>query len=880
MADEIRVLYVDDEPVLLGLAKIFLEKTGGFQVWTSPSAEEALSTQLSSSYDAIVSDYQMPGMDGIAFLKGVRERFGDLPFILFTGRGREEIVIEAINNGVDFYLQKGGDPKAQFAELSHKIRQAVAGQRAQAELRNAYDRIIASKEELDRSEQQARENENKFRDLADRLPQMVFETDMDLRITYVNQHTIATYGSPPEIMGSGISILTFIHPSQHSTFMESVHNLMNGIPFEPKEYTVFDKDKKPFPVVVYSSPIFRNKQLVGFRGVAVDISERKRAEDALFNSKQMLQSVLDTIPQRVFWKDRNLIFLGCNKHLANDVGYADPSEMIGKTDYDHSSAAIAEQFRADDRQVMETGQPKINYEEPQIRPDGSVSWLRTSKVPLRNREEEIIGILGTYEDITESKKAREALFESEAKFRDLADRLPQMVFEIDRDHRITYANCHAVSVFNFTEDELGKGIPVLSLIDPAQHAAFMKGVQNLINHIPFEPKEYTALKRDGGTFPVIIYSSPVYKNKEIVGFRGVAVDVSGWKKLEDGIRESEGKFRSLVENASDIVFSLDTNGNFTYVSPQWTELLGHDPAEIIGTPATALIHPLNMPRNIEVFRQAMTNGKKIHGLEYRIRHKDGTWRWHSQSAAPERNGSGVIVAYQGICHDITERKKAEDALQQVNKKLSLLSGITRHDINNQLMKLGGYVELLHDKIPDPAYDRDFSCIGVASRQIASLIQFTEEYEEIGVHAPSWQNVRALASAACRDAITGQVTCRNDLPAGLEIFADPLIAKVFFNLIDNALRHGETITELRFSCREQNGNQIIVCEDDGNGVASEEKEKIFDLGFGKNTGFGLAISREILDITGISITENGTPGDGARFEIVVPNGLWRISGTSA
>ena len=880
MADEIRVLYVDDEPVLLGLAKIFLEKSGGFQVWTSPSAEEALGTPLNSSYDAIVSDYQMPGMDGIAFLKSVRERFGDLPFILFTGRGREEVVIEAINNGADFYLQKGGDPKAQFAELAHKIRQAVAGQRAQAELRNAYDRIIASKEELARSEQQAKESENKFRDLADRLPQMVFETDMDLRITYVNQHTIVAYGFPIEIIGSGISILTFIHPSQHDTFMESVHNHMNGIPFEPKEYTVFNKDKKPFPVVVYSSPIFRNKQLVGFRGVAVDISERKRAEEALFNSRQMLQSVLDTIPQRVFWKDRNLVFLGCNKHLAIDVGYPDPSEMIGKTDYDHSSAAIAEHFRADDRQVMETGQPKINYEEPQIRPDGSVSWLRTSKVPLRNRDGEIIGILGTYEDITESKKAQAALFDSEARFRDLADRLPQMVFETDRDLRMTYANCHAVSVFNLTEEELDNGIPVLSLIDPAQHAAFMTSVKNLLNNIHFEPKEYTALKRDGSTFPVIIYSTLIYKNKEIAGFRGVAVDVSGWKKLEDGIRESEGKFRSLVENASDIVFSLDPKGNFTYVSPQWTELLGHDPAEIIGTPATVLIHPSNLPRNIEVFRQAMTTGKKIHGLEYRIRHKDGTWRWHSQSAAPERNGSGVIVAYQGICHDITERKRAEEALQQVNKKLSLLSGITRHDINNQLMKLGGYVELLHDKIPDPSYDRDFSCIEAASRQIASLIEFTEEYEEIGVHAPSWQNVRALASAACRDAIAGQVTCRNDLPAGLEILADPLIAKVFFNLIDNALRHGETFTELRFSCRENNGNRIIVCEDDGNGVAAEEKEKIFDLGFGKNTGFGLAISREILDITGITITENGTPGNGARFEIVVPNGLWRISGTGA
>jgi PAS domain S-box-containing protein len=874
MTDEIRILYVDDEPALLELARTYLEMSGEFRVWISPSAEEALDTPLNRSYDVIVSDYQMPGMDGIAFLKAVRERFGNLPFILFTGRGREEVVIDAINNGADFYLQKGGNPRAQFAELTHKIRQAVARQRVQAELKEAYDRIIQSEEELARSEQQIQESDRKFRDFADHLPQMVFETDLDLNITYVNQYTIETYGFPPERLGRSTSVLSLIHPSQHSTFMESVHNIVNQIPFEPKEYTAFNSEGKPFPVVVYSSPIYRNNQLVGFRGVAMDISERKRAEEALFNSRQMLQTVLDTIPQRVFWKDRDLVFLGCNKHLAHDIGYCDPSALIGKTDYDHSSASIAENFRADDREVMESGQPKINYEEPQIRPDGSVSWLRTSKVPLRNKEGAIIGVLGTYEDITESRKAQEALAESEAKFRDLTDRLPQMVFESNRDLRITYANRHAVSVFHFTEEELGSGIPVISLIDPAEHATFMKGVQNILDNIPFEPKEYTGIKRDGSTFPAIIYSSPIYKNKEICGFRGVVVDISGWKKLEDGIRESEEKFRSLVENANDIVFSLNTSGNFTYISPQWKDILGHDPATLIGTPGGALIHPEDRPQNIAAFRQAMTTGTKIHGLEYRIQHKDGTWRWHSQSAAPQRNGSGTIVAYQGICHDITERKRVLEALRQASKKLGLLSGITRHDINNQLMMLGGYVELLRKKIPNPAFEKDFSRIEATSRHITHLIQFTKEYEEVGVHAPLWQNVRTLADTAWRDVVPGRVTCKNDLPAGLEVFADPLIAKVFFNLADNALRYGETITTIRFSSREKDGEQIIVCEDDGNGVAAHDKEKIFHPGFGKNTGFGLAISREILDISGITITENGKPGKGARFEITVPAGQFR------
>src|SRR5665647_1139544 len=126
----ISLLYVDDEPGLLDIGKLFLERGGEITVSTSPSALEAIRLLSEQSFDAIVSDYQMPKMDGIQFLGEVRARFGSIPFILFTGKGREEVVIEALNNGADFYLQKGGDPKSQFAELSNQIKKAVDHRRA------------------------------------------------------------------------------------------------------------------------------------------------------------------------------------------------------------------------------------------------------------------------------------------------------------------------------------------------------------------------------------------------------------------------------------------------------------------------------------------------------------------------------------------------------------------------------------------------------------------------------------------------------------------------------------------------------------------------------------------------------------------------------
>jgi CheY-like chemotaxis protein len=131
----ISILYVDDDPLLLEVGKRFLEKSGAFHVDILDSAPEALKRIRTTRYDAIISDYQMPQMDGITFLKAVRVQYPNLPFIIFTGKGREEIVIEALNNGADHYLQKGGDPKAQFAELKHNVERAV-------ERKRAHDTII------------------------------------------------------------------------------------------------------------------------------------------------------------------------------------------------------------------------------------------------------------------------------------------------------------------------------------------------------------------------------------------------------------------------------------------------------------------------------------------------------------------------------------------------------------------------------------------------------------------------------------------------------------------------------------------------------------------------------------------------------------------
>jgi signal transduction histidine kinase len=155
-----------------------------------------------------------------------------------------------------------------------------------------------------------------------------------------------------------------------------------------------------------------------------------------------------------------------------------------------------------------------------------------------------------------------------------------------------------------------------------------------------------------------------------------------------------------------------------------------------------------------------------------------------------------------------------------------------------------------------------------------MIQFTKEYEDVGVKAPIWQNIRAMIEKEDKSVILGPIKLVNDVPTNLEVDADPLIAKVFHNLIDNAIRHGDKVTTIHLFVEEHDGSYAIICEDDGVGIPSDLKEELFTHSSGKSLGFGLFLSREILAITGITIIENGVPGKGARFEIIVPSDAWR------
>lgn len=224
-----------------------------------------------------------------------------------------------------------------------------------------------------------------------------------------------------------------------------------------------------------------------------------------------------------------------------------------------------------------------------------------------------------------------------------------------------------------------------------------------------------------------------------------------------------------------------------------------------------------------------------------------------------------------------EKFRIEESLREANRKMKLLSSITRHDILNTLTALISSVDLARLTATDREFLQHLERESRLLDQIHSQIVFTRDYESVGMDAPDWQDVRMLVKETACQLVPEGVTV--DIPVqDVLVFADPLFKKVIHNLTDNAIRHGGNVTRIRFSAEEGGSGLILTCEDNGIGIPSDEKEKIFGRGHGKNTGLGLFLVREILGITGFTIRETGVFGNGARFEISVPAGKFRIRNT--
>ena len=343
--------------------------------------------------------------------------------------------------------------------------------------------------------------------------------------------------------------------------------------------------------------------------------------------------------------------------------------------------------------------------------------------------------------------------------------------------------------------------------------------------------------------------------------------------IDDAQRAGEETYRTFFETTGTATVIINEDSTIYLANQEFEKMSGYRKDEVEGKMKwTDLISPEDLDRvyGYHVARMA-DPAAAPRTYEFRARDREGNPKFALATVAVIPGGKRTLVSIV----DLTERRRYEEALQLVNEKLNILGSITRHDILNELSVLYAYLQMSQESVENPTIEGFLAKARIAAETIRKHLEFARDYQSMGTRRPEWIPLQQAYSSASSPFETKDVALSAQLH-GVEVFADPMLEKVFYNLIDNAIRHGEKVTRIRFRYDERPDGMAITCEDDGIGVTAEEKSLIFERGHGKHTGYGLYLSREILGITGLTIREVGQNGTGAIFEINVPRGKFRFS----
>ncbi len=683
----ISVMYVDDEPALLELGKIFLEKSCQFRVDTVTSAPEALRILKSTSYDAIVSDYQMPDMDGIAFLKALRAEFPDLPFIIFTGKGREDVVIEAFEYGADFYLQKGGTPTPQFLELGHKIIAAV--RRRQAE--KAFQ-----------------ESETRYRNVVEDQTEFISRFLPDCTHVFVNEAYCRYFNKKrEEILGK--KFRPDIPKEEQDLVKKYFLSLTKENPIASIDHRIIIPDGEIRWQRWSDRAIFNNVGvLIEYQSVGRDITETIRSEEELrikndelraayeqiaateeelrqnYNeldkkeqklreSEENYRRIVEMSYEGIWVLDSQFRIIQVNSRMAEMLGYQ-PQEIRGRliTDFihpydlrDHESHAAVRREGIRDR-----------YERRYLRKDGTWLWTLVSATPVFNHDE-FVGSFAMITDISERKSAEEALRKSEQLYRTIVETAPGMLIIRDSHGKNLYVSSNCKNITGYTPEELiGKFVWWVHEDDTPRMKALLK--DTLENQISGHNVEFKGIKKDGEIWYGSQSWEPIKDSQgTMIEFVMQVIDITDRKNMEETLKQSEHRFSDIINNLPDATLVIDPNGKVIAWNKAIEEMTGVKSRDMVGKGNFEYAIPFYHKRRpilIDlIFKSDEEIAKNYSGIIHKKQNvliaettlpqpkgkKSILWA----KASPLYDDRGNVVGAIESIRDVTESKEAKDALK-------------------------------------------------------------------------------------------------------------------------------------------------------------------------------------------------------------------------
>jgi PAS domain S-box-containing protein len=761
----------------------------------------------------------------------------------------------------------------------------TATKRSEEELRSAYEQLAASQEELQGQfealrdgQEQLLESEEKYRTLVEHTEDGVFVAQAG-NIIFVNESLAGRAGySSAELIGQPFAQLIAPEDREIVTSRHIQRLSGNSLP-DNYEFSLLRKDGTTRLKVRIRVGTGRYHGSLAVIGTLHDVTEERQREAALAKSEELHRKTVAAVPDIIVRTDLEGTIIYINEKGAQIAGETDPAALTGRSVFSFFAPECLPLAIENTRLMFERPLGPVEY--IFLNKDGARVSLEVNGDVLRTPEGTPYGMVYICRDIAERQQAEEALRQSEELYRSLVTASPDGIAMLDTKGFLTYVSPKALELFGLSRPDEAIGTNVLDWLDTEDRDLARQQFETVISKGHTHSRIFRMRRKDGSGFVVEMHSTVFHDHSgSITGMVSILHDITERRQAELALIESEENYRRIIENMQDVFYRVNREGIITMISTYGAHLVGFDSAdEIIGKYRATDFYPDLQER--EEFLSYLHRERVVTGYPLTLRDRHGKLHYATASSRLLYDADGNVNGIEGVLHDVTQIREVETALLQANRQIKLMTCITRHDIRNQLLALNGWLELSRASVDDP--DRMLDLIN-REQKIASIIgqqiDFTTFFDDMGVRPPVWQDLETLIRNSAAALPFKDVQLAVDLPA-TEIFSDPLLEKVFYNLFDNALRYGGgSMTKIQISAHYDETGLTLAIEDDGAGIPARDKLRLFERGYGRNTGLGLFLVREILAITGLTISETGSIGTGARFEIHVPQGKFRVAGKNS
>jgi PAS domain S-box-containing protein len=732
--------------------------------------------------------------------------------------------------------------------------------------------------ERKKAEEALRQSEEKYRTILEEMGDGYFETDLAGNLTFVNDAMIRILGySKEEMIGMNFRAL---RPEEEAKAVFKAYNRMyrTGEPLRNLFTEIICKDGRHIFAETSAFPIRNDKgEIIGFRGIRRDITEHKQAEDRLKESEQKYRLLFETSPDCIVQMDREGRYLAANPATAKSLGVP-LEELVGKTIFEVQPQEVAQYRLGMVRKALDEWQPQIFEDERAGR------YFNHIYIPTKiSEQKEAVQMIAR--DITERRKMEEALRQSEENYKTLFNSSVIGMYVMDVETmKVVIGNRAAAEMAGFSSVGEGIGINPLDFVIPEDREQVLEIAGKEFEQDLRRTHEVRVRAKDGGIGWISITSAKIMHEGRLAALVSF-IDISERKRAEEALRQSEERYRAILEKMEDSYFEVDLAGNLTFVNSAACRHLGYSREELLGMSYKGFTDEDYIESIFRVYNEVYRTATPNKGFPWKIIRKDGSPGFIDASVTPLRNDKGEIIGFSGVGRDVTERRKIEEQFILTDRLASigqLAAGIA-HELNNPLTSVIGFSDLLLERDLSADVKTDLVTVNQEARRainiVKGLLAFAREQrvEKAPVDINSIiQGILQLRSYEQRVSnIEVDARFASALPPIMGNGAQ--LQQVFINIIINAeqaILEAHARGKLTIATERVGDIVRASITDDGPGISPDNMKKLFVPFFttrevGKGTGLGLSICHGIVTEHGGKIYAESKLGKGATFVVELP-----------